>query len=94
MARSAGVVAEPKTSVDHKLHQLANMNRPKEPAAVGDELEYSKLLTCSKCRATNVRYSRREDADPAVDSWMCPSGCTVRISHVLVKVDRNYRPAA
>ncbi len=91
-------------AVDDKLSRLADRNRPPAPTVPvprrrpadfdGDELEYSKVITCSKCHAT-TRYSRPEEFDPLKDSWTCvANGCQVRINLINLAVDRGYEPDA
>jgi hypothetical protein len=63
---------------------------PKTPGSPGHV--YSVAMRCPKCQAS-TRFRRAADADPKVDSWMCTAtGCQIRISHVVLKVDRNYSP--
>jgi len=64
-------------------------------AFTGDELEYSKPITCPKCHSLNVRMSRPEDFNRDTDSWTClKNGCQVRIAHVVLSVDRGWEPDA
>jgi len=66
---------------------------PKFRSEFGDELEYSKPITCPKCKAPGVRFSRQEDCDKSTDHWTClKNGCQVRISHIVLSVDHKYDP--
>jgi hypothetical protein len=67
--------------------------RRKRTEKLGDEVEYSKPITCPKCRAVGTRFSRPEDFDVSTDSWTClKSGCQVRIAHIVLSIDRGYEP--
>lgn len=62
-------------------------------ATTGPAFVYSHPMSCPKCHATKVRFKRRRDADPAKDSWTCSAnGCQLRISHVMIRVERDYKP--
>lgn len=55
------------------------------------EFIYSILQKCPKCQTTAVRFRKRSDADPKTGTWNCMAkGCELRISHVVMKVDKKY----
>ena len=93
----------PAPAIEPPVRKLAAV--PKPPAAVsvpvrrkrseklGDEVEYSKPITCPKCHAIATRMSRPEDFDVSTDSWTClKNGCQVRIAHIVLSIDRGYEP--
>ncbi len=64
-------------------------------AFTGDELEYSKAITCPKCHTLGTRFSRPEDFNRDTDFWTClKNGCQVRIAHIVLGVDHAYEPDA
>lgn len=71
------------------------LRRRTPEAFTGDELEYSKPITCPKCHAIGTRFSRPEEFNRDTDSWTClKNGCQVRIAHVVLSVDHAYEPDA
>jgi hypothetical protein len=89
--------ADPGPSIDEhirdrvqELEHDARDSATEEPRAV----VFSVKTRCPKCQNI-TRLSRPKDANLKTDSWACMMrGCLIRISHIVLSLDKNYQGAA
>jgi hypothetical protein len=87
-------IRKPTTGAFPDTSTAQPVRRRQSAEFIGDELEYSKAITCPKCKAP-TRFSRPEEFNRDTDSWTClKNGCQVRIAHIVLSVDHSYEPDA